>query len=207
MFLSSFIVFKLTTFLHREGTIQTQYIPKYEKVVQYVDRNGNSYAQLEQLELDKQNMKAVIDSLNVKIKAKGQVTDISSYTQKTDTVFVKIPVKRDRDTISFLKKDGYVYVLAKADLVNNTGEITLQSIDTITTVTKTKNRLFSAPVNTITLINKNPYNHITSGYSVVLKEKRTIIDISAQVGYNPLSQRPYVGIGIGFPIIQIKSRR
>lgn len=198
---------KVTSMLHKSGTIATQIIPQYKTVTRYIDKGGNNLAEIKQLQADKQSMKILIDSLNLKIKAKGEIREVSSHIQKIDTIFVKVKGTRDVDTLSFLKQDGYISIGIKANIATNEADISLKSIDTLTSITKVRSPLIGRTTSTITINNKNPYNKIIEGYSVRLKEKQTLISIGIQGGYNPISQKFYYGIGATIPIINIKSRK
>jgi hypothetical protein len=180
------------------------------------DRNGQLVATVQQANDDLYNGKRINDSLAKALGVKPkQIKGVDQLVYKTDTVYLPdttTPVYvKTEDTVNkedgivgykVQKHDSYVDIVAVAG--KDTGYISLVSRDTLTRTTVRKNPLFGASTTTVYIRNSNPYNKIQSGYSWVQKEKKTYISIGPSVSWNPVTNKVNVGIGISFPLIQLK---
>lgn len=199
-------IFISRTFLQPKPTIVAgtrTFVP----VTTYVDRNGTTHSEIKTDVVSKEVFKQQTDSYKRLLKGRAQINTVTEYIQVHDTVFRDLAVTKDGDTLSIYKKDNYIDASAKINSKTMIGEMHIAGIDTITYIDYTKKHLFKANERTINLSGKSPYNSYKSGRSITLKEPKPILVLDIQGGWNPFNQKFYGGIGIGVPIITLKSRK
>lgn len=177
---------------------------QFQKAETYKDKTGKDHQVIPNQEVSPQVMKQLVDSVSKSLKGKN-IQVITQVIQRTDTVFQKLPVTMDSlGNFEFEKKDAYLTLQAKGN--KDFADITLQTVDTITfALTKTKH-LFKADVTQIDINNTNPYNKVQEGRSFSIREKKILVSIGPQIGYNPFTQKITIGIGLTLPLINIKSK-
>jgi hypothetical protein len=167
-----------------DGTIAT-----IKPVKKYIDKQGVEHAVIPTNVVSVAIMEYRLDSLRRALKA-SQLNQVTTVTARVDTVFKDRIITRNDETGDFEVeyKDSYVTAKTKGNNKTNKANIELSMTDTITYVDYTKKHLFKANERIIDISNKNPYNKITHGSSITLKEPKAIVTFG-----------PYVGYGVSFP--------
>lgn len=173
-----------------------QETPLPEKV--YIDKYGDRHTLLKTIELNKNELaqlkkenNLLVHKLNAHIK----------IVVKTDTFFKSNVVMDSNCNFFTEKKDNYLSLSVKGN--KDSATFTYQSIDTITYIDFVKYRFLRSNLRTVDIKNKNPYNKITAGQAFVLKEAYTYLSLGPQIGFNPINQKIYLGIGIQFNLLPL----
>jgi hypothetical protein len=201
------LIFSILLIVWVERTI----FPKKEKIVQmaleptkiYVDREGNNHAEIAQIQGYKEDIKHLKDSLDILVK--GKITTITEYVTVTEP-----PVFKDRiiyvDTnqnFTIEAHDTWTSVKVAGSLKDMRASISPKIVDTITYVETIKRPLFKSNTHIVDLNSVIPYNTITAGRSLTIKERKPIVTLGLQVGYDFIGQKPYVGVGVNFALIAL----
>lgn len=168
----------------------------------YKDNKGNQYSQQVIEDLEKKQLKKVIDSLNISLKRIGKIKKIITSTQKTDTFLKEIPVFIEKDSVYFAYKDNYLFLKGVHD--SNRLSLYYQTTDTIIFITHTKNPLFKKKTHYVDVINKNPYNNITINNSLQIREKKSILVLGPSIQYNPFQNNFNVGVSLTYNLLSLK---
>lgn len=173
-----------------------------EKV--YVDKYGDRHILLKTIELNK------IEIDGLKNDKEIQATKIA----KLDKLLAKIKITTKVDTFfktkSFIdsnfnfyaeKKDEWIKLSVKGN--KDSAIFKYSSIDTIVYVEYIKRNIFKSNEHIVDIKNTNPYNKINTGSSFKIKETTTYLSAGPQIGWNPINQKLYIGIGVQFNLIPL----
>lgn len=181
---------------------QTFVITPKQHSVEYVDKRGNKYSQIVTEDVEKKQLKKLIDSLQLSLKNKGTVTQVVQTISTTDTFIKEVPVYIKDGTFHFNYNDSYLTLKGAHD--SSKLNIYYQSKDTISFIKHTKNPLFKPRIHYVDVVNKNPYNKINIESSLQIKEKKSIIVLGPSVFYNPLQNNFGVGISLTYNLLSLK---
>ena len=181
------------------------------------DKNGKLEVTIQQNQVEKGQLGHTIDSLAAALKIKPKfIQGVTIFITKIDTIFkdtgsvkTKIVII-GQDTVHVVQQhNAWVDISAfaytnpkKYDL----DHINYQSRDSLWVVESYKNKLFKPTEYDITIRSSNPYNHIISGSSVKVREKKPWLVFGAGLMYQPFPVGiPWnVGIFVGYPIFTLK---
>lgn len=186
----------------------------FNPVSRYIAKDGVLINQFPvQIVTDKREFKKETKRFKKEGKGRIKIKQVAKFIEQEDTTLKNLPIKevpnvQKDDLFAFGYSDNYMSIQALANITQRTGSITVKSIDTITYVDQVKKPFLGLgrDEHQISLSNKNKSNHILAGNAIELKEARPIIDVDLQVGYNPFTKKPYIGIGAGLHIFSIKKR-
>lgn len=180
-----------------------QTIVDYKEVQKWKDKYDNEHSKITQLVFDKESFKRRADSIAKLLGTKpSDVQSVTSVTTKGDVKVETETVYVD-STKTYLFSDSTNYYALTGKLNTNTKKVNLDfgTVDTLTIVPYKKRRFFKETF-AVDVTNKNPYNHIVSGYSYTSSERVKRFGIGPQVGYDPVNKRITYGIGIQYNIIR-----
>lgn len=189
-------------FKHKERPhVNTSLAP----VSMYKDKQGNSHTILEVQDIEKEQLKKQVKEYKKLLQDKNiKIKQLSTTINSIDTSF-----KSDSSTggnFFLSKKDDNISLVITKDS-SNQATINLSIIDTQTFVNYTTRKWFKPTQHRVDIKHSNKLITTTGGNFFNLQESRSIVSLGLQAGYNPFTNRPYVGIGVQFNIINIKIKK
>lgn len=207
MFLCTFIALRKIFFEKKDSTpIATELKP----VDSYKDKYDNLRADIRVQEIeDEKEFKRVTDSFKKVLRGRTRISSVTTTASKADTYFVNVPIYIDTSdsTYYFIKEDNYISIYGNVDITNRRTDISYKSWDTTTFIIYDRKRFLKSDIRTVNISNKNPYNTITHGNSVELKQQKSIFTVGPMVGYDVINNRVSAGVGIMFNVFSIKTRK
>jgi hypothetical protein len=203
-----FIVFVL--FLLQKGCSPEEVIPsdKLQPVKTYTDNNNVTHSQIKGAVVSQEMMQHLTDSITSSLKGKVIVKTVVKYTVQTDTVFKDLPVYIDSNqNFSIVKTNNYIDLKAWGSLKEQKANVSLLSRDTLTFIDYTQKRFLRANKRIVDISSKSPYNKITAGNFVTLKEPKVLFTVGPYIGYDMINRRWGTGISLNFNLISIKSKK
>ena len=185
----------------------TSYIPSLQDVKSTRDSDGDLHSEINTLQIDRDDLKQLVDSLNVQLKKKVKVQALTQYVYMMDTVIKRVPVYIDTTgAYHFTHEDSYIAVEGNGNINTGSVDLSLSSIDTLVYVQRRIKHLLKPDEYNVEIINKSPYNRITKGRSFVIKERKPILTLGAGVSVNPINKQVTPAIGVYIPIFSIKTK-
>lgn len=178
----------------------------YKPTEEYTDKDGIKHQTILTVEVPKEVMKQIIDSLARNLK---NVQTITQIVQVTDTVFVDVPIITDTATGDFqiTKQDPYLKLKVQGNFKSNTSDISLEMRDSLTVAITREKRFLRSDILRADISSTSPYTKALAGRSFTLQDKKTYLSLglSAGYGYNFKSGfAPFIGVGVTLPIINIR---
>lgn len=178
----------------------------YKPTEEYTDKDGVKHQTILTVEVPKEVMKQIIDSLARNLK---NVQTITQIVRVTDTVFRDVPVVTDTATGDFhiTKEDQYLRLKVQGNFKSNTSDIDLEMRDSLTVAITREKRFLRSDVLRTDVSSTSPYTKALAGRSFTLQDKKTYLSLGLTAGYGyNLKQgfAPFIGVGVTFPIINIR---
>lgn len=170
-------------------------------------KDGVVHEVIKTRELTQSEMNHITDSIRSTIKGEPEIKEVTKVVERVDTIFRDLPVTISGDTVETSKIDSYVTAKAVINTRLKQGEITLSLRDTLTQVRTVQKHFLRANTQQIDITNKNPYNKINAGSSIVVKEPKTLFVLGPAVVINPINQKVTWGISLTFNAFSIKCSR
>lgn len=189
-------------FFKKDISTPPEVVVDYKEVQLWKDKYNREHATLTQVQLDKESFKKQVDSISkiLDVKAKN-ISGVTSITTKTDTVlYPKLVYIDSLKSFGFSKKDNYL-ALSGVIRSDSSLKIDLGLRDTLDIVSYKKTKFFKTTYG-VDVSNRNPYNHIVSGYSYSQSEKIKRFGIGPVVMYDPFNNKVQYGIGLQYNIIR-----
>lgn len=190
-------------FKHSNNIPEPQTIVDYREVQKWKDKYNNEHSTLLQTQLDKSSFEKQVDSISKVLNTKpSNIGSVTSIATKTETIIqTKIVYVDSSKSYLFSKKDNYLSLEGIVDTRDSSVKVQLGLVDTLTIIPYRKTTFFRETF-AVDVTNKNPYNHIVSGYSFARSEKIKRLGLGPQVGYNPFNGKFTVGIGLQYNLIR-----
>ena len=175
------------------------------------DKNGLLVAELKQVEVSRNELKQILDTIKIKPKTKS-ITIIES----NNTAKIKEVVKVKYDTIYIDNRqqinpvyqsniDRYWYK-GKVTATKDSIDLDLVYYDRLLLTIDQKRGLFRSKEATLKIRPQNPYVKISNAKNYKITNKEPLFNVSVQsgAGVNLLNGKPtiYLGVGIGYKIIR-----
>lgn len=197
-----FIVILSILFMVQLFKKETFVIPANKESVQYKDSKGNQYSQIVTEDVEKKQLKKLVDSLQLSLKNKGKIETVVLTTTVTDTVIKEIPVYLKDGTFHFNYSDNYLTLKGEHD--SSKLNIHYQSVDTISFIGHSKKPLFKTRTNYVDVVNRNKYNKIKVENSLQIKEKKVILVVGPSLFYNPFQNKIGGGFSLTYNLLSLK---
>ena len=180
--------------------------PELVATQSYTDPLGIKHEVIEQKIYSKKDFENITDSLKKSLKA--NIRSVTTTVTKVDTVYQKVPIFIQGDSIitEVNNKDLNVKVVTDTSTKLSTVDIHLTP-DTCTFVTTVHKRLFKTDLYQVDVKHSNSLFNTTMGNSFTYSEPKVNFSLGVGVGYNIITNKPYIGIGIQCNILNIKSRK
>jgi hypothetical protein len=177
----------------------------------YRDLNGQLVAEINQMKISQNEMKARYEQLAHELKIKPKTIQgvdrikVETKIEYRDTTSI---VYRDKDTAYKIElKDSWAHIISIAG--RDSGSIKFKHIDTITRVqtSKTKWLGLGSTVHKVLLKNASPHNTVVAGSSFDVKEKRLLLTVGPYGGYDFVNRNWGAGISVQIPLVKIYSKK
>ena len=195
-----------SSYFHKNTTVTE---PILNQVIQKKDKEGTPYTEIKGTVFTKDQMIHVTDSLK-KVLGKGRVIHVVETTTVIDTIYKIKEVYLDTVTGNIYAQDSNKEsrISFKGNYKNNTGTFSLKlTPDTASYITTLKNHWFKASDMSVNIYHTNQLFVPAQGFAYTAKIPKTIgcIGPVAGIGYNG-KVFPFIGIGIVFNVIGIKTK-
>lgn len=151
--------------------------------------------------------KETLNELGKDLPGRNDVKVVIKYLTRVDTFFRDAEIEQDTSSLNIKKEDNYLSLKVNYNKLNDQAYISLNMRDTLVNYVHTKKYLnpFKSNSQLVTIRNTNPYNKITHGTSLHLKERKAILVLGLQGGYDPFRGGAYLGVGITLPFYSVYS--
>jgi len=175
-------------------------------VQQKIDKNGNTYTQIEEKQYTETDMKKLSDSLH-KVYG-GKIQQVVKVVYHLDTVFKAVPFYKDTMTNEMVSdyKDRYITDSFSSPIGSDSGTFSIKlTNDTVSFITTKKRHLFKTNY-LVDFTHSNPYVKTTEGSAYTYTIPRNILTFGPYIGYDLIQKKPSIGIACVFNLFSIKSR-
>jgi len=188
--------------------------PKLEQVQNHLGKDGKVVSAIEEHFYTQKDINNLTDSIKKIWKVKGKTQSFLQYVGSVDTILKPVPFYINDTAHSIFAKDSsrYYEVTFTGNSKTKYGNFYLHlTNDTLSALTIKKNYLFKSSVYTTFLKHSNQLVNTTVGesYTIKVPKERFVIGPSLGVQYIPSTGKfmPFIGLGITYNLIAIKSKK
>jgi len=205
------IFLTLTATLHLKpvNKIQSITTSAHDTVIVKKDAKGNEYDQINEKSYSKEDFKKYTDSVK-KVYNVSKVDGVVVYVDRAKIVHdtVKITIDSINHEIYVIDSNKYYINSFYGNIKQDTGVFNLKIVpDTVQLVFGKKTHFLKPTENIIDMTHTNKFINTSLANAYTINEPKPILDLDAFVGINPFNQKPVFGIGIGFHILNVYSKK
>lgn len=175
----------------------------------YTDEKGVQHAQQTTQVTTTSVLNSLVDSLISENRNLKNAISLVQVSTKIDTVFIQKIKWIDSTSGDFQisKKDEWIDLSVEGNIKSGESSIRLQTNDTISVVTTQKKHLFKPDETLIDISLRSPYHKIGQMRSISVEDKRSVLVLGPQVGYNPFNGKVTYGVGVTLNLLSLKLRK
>ncbi len=178
-------------------------LPKIENATTIIGKNGVEYQVIKQTVYLQPDMKKLTDSIKKTLRV-NSITQVTTQIQTIhDTIPVSVFVDVNHDiTAAEVNKDIEIHFKGNSD--TKLGLFTFfLAPDTVTEVSTFKSHLFKSDEHSVFFAHSNSLVKTVAGSSYTYRDRKPIINVELQAGYNIVENKFYYGVGLGIPLFPL----